>query len=106
MRLDRLTRSYKWSLVRVLRYRKTTVFATLLTFISSLIIVPFLGTEFIPQTDNGQLSVVVEFDSGIRLSETMKTTIELEEWFKETYDRSEEHTSELQSRGHLVCRLL
>src|SRR5439155_18962854 len=24
----------------------------------------------------------------------------------ETVDRSEEHTSELQSRGHLVCRLL
>src|SRR5690625_5310094 len=24
----------------------------------------------------------------------------------EKYDRSEEHTSELQSRGHLVCRLL
>src|SRR5690625_5835627 len=24
----------------------------------------------------------------------------------ETFDRSEEHTSELQSRGHLVCRLL
>src|SRR5207253_10202457 len=23
-----------------------------------------------------------------------------------TFDRSEEHTSELQSRGHLVCRLL
>src|SRR6266508_4437830 len=23
-----------------------------------------------------------------------------------SYDRSEEHTSELQSRGHLVCRLL
>src|SRR5690625_5755669 len=23
-----------------------------------------------------------------------------------TYNRSEEHTSELQSRGHLVCRLL
>src|SRR5690625_5623556 len=23
-----------------------------------------------------------------------------------TYERSEEHTSELQSRGHLVCRLL
>src|SRR5690625_6300279 len=25
---------------------------------------------------------------------------------RETRDRSEEHTSELQSRGHLVCRLL
>src|SRR5690625_6073091 len=26
--------------------------------------------------------------------------------FKDTEKRSEEHTSELQSRGHLVCRLL
>src|SRR5690625_6410898 len=26
--------------------------------------------------------------------------------FKHAKDRSEEHTSELQSRGHLVCRLL
>src|SRR5690625_7030673 len=28
------------------------------------------------------------------------------ESFFEAYPRSEEHTSELQSRGHLVCRLL
>src|SRR5437660_3684445 len=27
-------------------------------------------------------------------------------WDAGTYKRSEEHTSELQSRGHLVCRLL
>src|SRR5207253_10453370 len=27
-------------------------------------------------------------------------------WEDETWYRSEEHTSELQSRGHLVCRLL
>src|SRR5690625_5696182 len=27
-------------------------------------------------------------------------------WGPGTYQRSEEHTSELQSRGHLVCRLL
>src|SRR5690625_5479288 len=33
----------------------------------------------------------------------------VEQWrenFPELYERSEEHTSELQSRGHLVCRLL
>src|SRR5207253_10589657 len=30
----------------------------------------------------------------------------LEEIKKEKMSRSEEHTSELQSRGHLVCRLL
>src|SRR5690625_5950440 len=27
-------------------------------------------------------------------------------WFHVFFTRSEEHTSELQSRGHLVCRLL
>src|SRR5690625_6180018 len=27
-------------------------------------------------------------------------------WFERDGERSEEHTSELQSRGHLVCRLL
>src|SRR5690625_7059989 len=27
-------------------------------------------------------------------------------WAQIAWDRSEEHTSELQSRGHLVCRLL
>src|SRR5690625_6550544 len=30
----------------------------------------------------------------------------LSDFTKKTLDRSEEHTSELQSRGHLVCRLL
>src|SRR5690625_644542 len=29
-----------------------------------------------------------------------------EGWYGQIYQRSEEHTSELQSRGHLVCRLL
>src|SRR5690625_796307 len=28
------------------------------------------------------------------------------DWSRSPFDRSEEHTSELQSRGHLVCRLL
>src|SRR5690625_6692458 len=35
--------------------------------------------------------------------------IDIDEVYRNSYppiDRSEEHTSELQSRGHLVCRLL
>src|SRR5207253_11447931 len=32
--------------------------------------------------------------------------VRLEEWQRELDARSEEHTSDLQSRGHLVCRLL
>src|SRR5207253_5341372 len=33
-------------------------------------------------------------------------SIDLEKWIRHQARRSEEHTSELQSRGHLVCRLL
>src|SRR3989475_7244085 len=33
-------------------------------------------------------------------------TAELVRRFQESYDRSEEHTSELQSQSNLVCRLL
>src|SRR5690625_4437703 len=46
---------------------------------------------------------------GHRLISVVMKTDSVEERFKETaklLDRSEEHTSELQSRGHLVCRLL
>src|SRR5690625_5913053 len=34
------------------------------------------------------------------------TTILAHEYLIKEYRRSEEHTSELQSRGHIVCRLL
>src|SRR5690625_7124308 len=35
---------------------------------------------------------------------TQQALTELKTWYQK--ERSEEHTSELQSRGHLVCRLL
>src|SRR5690625_6043618 len=64
----------------------------------------------IPDEDINKLSINL-FNRGIFgyipkiLSEIVygNTTSDLTE---ETNNRSEEHTSELQSRGHLVCRLL
>src|SRR5690625_7895203 len=41
--LERLTRTYKWRLVRIIRCWITTVRATLLTYISSMLIVRSLG---------------------------------------------------------------
>src|SRR5690625_5214521 len=45
---------------------------------------------------NGQSVCVMANDS----------TVKAGSWGKRTVERSEEHTSELQSRGQLVCRLL
>lgn len=83
--LDGLTRTYKLSLVRVLAWRKTTLAVSTAIFVGSLAIIPMLGTEFIPATDDGQVTVTLEFDSGQRLEETLKTTYEMEQWLRETY---------------------
>src|SRR5207253_6566942 len=46
----------------------------------------------------GQKDAAVMFSAGVEKTGELK--------WSGTYRRSEEHTSELQSRGHLVCRLL
>src|SRR5690625_5592077 len=50
------------------------------------------------QTDNVDVAL-----AGITITEERQKAIDFSDGY---YDRSEEHTSELQSRGHLVCRLL
>src|SRR5439155_14782193 len=48
-----------------------------------------------------------ERDEGCRITRSSKADPRVEPAVQEIRDqRSEEHTSELQSRGHLVCRLL
>src|SRR5690625_2247061 len=53
------------------------------------------SNEFAPSTVNGMISILDGFFSSIT-----------KYGWEDIPSRSEEHTSELQSRGHLVCRLL
>src|SRR3712207_8068325 len=55
-----------------------------------------------PETVKGRI-LVVDDEADIR--ESLETLLELE-GYSVTLARSEEHTSELQSRQYLVCRLL
>ena len=66
----RFIRFYKIVLKWVLNHRKTTVFGTLAALIASLFLIPFIGTEFIPTSDQGQIEIAVEAPSGTRLAET------------------------------------
>src|SRR3989442_4293477 len=45
-------------------------------------------------------------DSCVRMTKTSSASVSARLIFVEMTSRSEEHTSELQSRPHLVCRLL
>src|SRR5439155_25879690 len=53
----------------------------------------------------GALNVVVEGNQLVAIAVQDRSRVRLGEVFP-LQKRSEEHTSELQSRGHLVCRLL
>jgi HAE1 family hydrophobic/amphiphilic exporter-1 len=58
-------------------------------FISSLFLLNFVGTDFMPESDEGQLNVFVELQSGVRVEETMKTTRKIEEVINRRYPEVE-----------------
>src|SRR5437870_6281681 len=60
----------------------------------------FLGNEKLP---NVVLDPILKSSSGVALVDAVGAQLMIERLLPL---RSEEHTSELQSRGHLVCRLL
>ncbi|QHE53763.1 efflux RND transporter permease subunit [Pontibacillus sp. HMF3514] len=77
--MDRVNGGYRSTLRWVLNHRKTTVFGTLLAVVASLAITPLLGTEFIPQSDQGQIEITVEAPSGTSLQGTEDITNQIDE---------------------------
>src|SRR5690625_6710779 len=52
------------------------------------------------------IAILDEVDSGLDIDALKVVSKAINDQRKDSFGRSEEHTSELQSRGHLVCRLL
>ncbi|GAA5415829.1 swarming motility protein SwrC [Paraliobacillus ryukyuensis] len=77
--LHRFNNSYKGVLKKVLRFRKTTIFTSLVIIIGSLALIPFIGTEFIPQGDQGQLEVSVETPVGTTAEKTTEISQQVNE---------------------------
>lgn len=70
------SRLLDWSL----KYRKTVVLTSAGLFVASCVLLfTVVGTEFIPQMDQGQIKVTVELPSGAQLSETGKMVARVEE---------------------------
>lgn len=63
---------YKRILRWALGHRKTTVFGTILLLVGSFFLVPFIGMEFMPGGDQGQIQISVQTPSGTSLEETKK----------------------------------
>ncbi|MEO0074752.1 MAG: efflux RND transporter permease subunit [candidate division WOR-3 bacterium] len=68
-----------------LRHRKTIIFGTLGLFLISLMIVPFLGTEFMPEQRSRFSELVVEMPRGTNLEKTNQAVSILEKHLLEKW---------------------
>jgi len=76
---NRLDTSYRDLLQRVLMRRWTTVIATVVVFGFSLLLIPLIGTEFLPPSDEGEVRITGEMEIGTRLGIVDQQTRRMEE---------------------------
>src|SRR5690625_3196394 len=62
--LGKIADFYEAILRKVLKFRKTSVFLTLLAIAGSIALTPIIGAEFIPAGDQGQMEIRVETPPG------------------------------------------
>ena len=68
-----------------LNHKGLTILISLIFFVATLLpaLTGRIGTDFMPESDNGRISVKVELQRGICLEETLKTARILETRFGE-----------------------
>ncbi len=77
--LEKLNNTYARALEKVLKFRKTSILVTVLLMVGSLGLIPFIGAEFIPAGDQGQLTVNVETAPGTNVKHTEKVVDQVNE---------------------------
>lgn len=80
---------YEKLLWMALNNKKRVMVASLAMFFGSLFLLRFVSMDFMPEADQGQLSVGVELTSGLRVEETVKVARYLEQSFKSQYPEIE-----------------
>jgi multidrug efflux pump subunit AcrB len=80
--LDVVTRAYQQLLQRALRYRFLVLGCVLLLFVGALSLIPFIGREFFPQVDAGQITIYLRASSNLRLDAATTRVADFEEFVK------------------------
>jgi len=93
---DRLDEFYERTLKYALRHKLMVGLLAIGIFVSSLFLMRFVGTDFMPQADESSLSGTVELQTGIRVEESVRIAQEIEKIFIEDIP---EHTVFYTSAG-------
>ncbi len=75
---DALDRRYETSLAWVLQHRRVLIAGVVLVFAGSLALVPLLGSEFLPVSDESQFRIVLRAPVGQRVEKTEQQVAEVE----------------------------
>ncbi|WHZ23271.1 MAG: RND efflux system, inner membrane transporter [Nitrospira sp.] len=82
-RYEALDEGYERSLRWVLVHRRTLIVSVILLFLSSLALLPFIGTEFLPVSDESQFRIVLRGPVGQRVEKTVEQVAEVERVLRE-----------------------
>jgi len=78
--IEKFENWYERVLRWALKHKKIVIGIALVLFITSMFLFKFIGTDFMPSSDQSRLSAAIELQSGTRVEETMKTTKLVEDY--------------------------
>ena len=81
--LNRMDEGYRSLLHKALQHRPTVLLTGTALFVLALAIMPYVGSELMPQTDEGEVQVDVELPVGTRIERTEATILRLEQMVRE-----------------------
>lgn len=91
-RYESLDRRYEDSLRWVLTHRRLFITTIVLIFIGSLMLLPMIGTEFLPVSDESQFRIVLRAPVGQRVEKTEQQVAEVERVLRENIPPDELET--------------
>ncbi len=87
--LDRFDNAYASLLRLVVSHKTVTIIICLGTFVGSIFLMKFVGTEFFPTADNGRLGVNIELPIGTRVEIAKESMARLDAQWREEYPEIE-----------------
>jgi len=91
-RYESIDRSYEDSLRWVLGHRRTFITVVLVVFVGSLMLLPRIGTEFLPVSDESQFRIVLRAPVGQRVEKTEQQVAAVERVLRENISDDELET--------------
>jgi len=68
-----------------LTHKKIVSLSVVIIFAASMWLVKFIGTDFMPESDESRFSIMIELQTGTRVEETMKTARSVEKYLHEAF---------------------